>query len=263
MPHVEGIARVNSADLYYRDSKGDGAPIVLLHPLTGSALCWQYQESALANAGYRVIAYSRRGHYGSSPAPSGEPGEPAKDLEALADFLGLEKFVTVACAAGTAVAIDFAIDNSERLLAQVLAAGSYLETEEPEYQALKTHVRVEGFHDMPLAFRELSPSYRAANVEGTLAWESLERRAREAGTKSGKASNRLNWDALSKISASTLFIAGGADLAAPPPMMAMFAQHVEGAELVVLPDVGHSVYWEQPDIFNKHVLDFLGKRLAK
>ena len=41
---------------------GGGQPIVLLHPATGSGLIWAYQQPAFVKAGYRVIAYSRRGY---------------------------------------------------------------------------------------------------------------------------------------------------------------------------------------------------------
>jgi pimeloyl-ACP methyl ester carboxylesterase len=58
----------------------------------------------------------------------------------------------------------------------------------------------------------------------------------------------------------TLFIAGGADLAAPPTMMRMVAGHVPGADMVVMSDVGHSGYWEQPEAFNRIVLDFIGRQ---
>ena len=31
----------------------------------------------------------------------------------------------------------------------------------------------------------------------------------------------------------------------------------KGAQSVVIPDVGHSAYWEQPDTFNRAVLEFV------
>ena len=42
-------------------------------------------------------------------------------------------------------------------------------------------------------------------------------------------------------------------------MLALFAARIRGAESVIVPKVGHSAYWEQPEIFNQAVLDFLGK----
>src|SRR5262245_48728746 len=66
-PAKQGIAQPPGTRLAYWDTGGDGQPIVLLHPATGSALIWGYQQPVFARAGYRVIAYSRRGHHNSEP----------------------------------------------------------------------------------------------------------------------------------------------------------------------------------------------------
>jgi pimeloyl-ACP methyl ester carboxylesterase len=39
----------------------------------------------------------------------------------------------------------------------------------------------------------------------------------------------------------------------------MVARHLPDRELVVVPEAGHSIYWEQPEVFNRTVLEFLGK----
>ena len=60
------VGTENSADieLYYTD-QGSGQPVVLIHgfPLNGES--WGKQQAALLDAGYRVIAYDRRG-FGAS-----------------------------------------------------------------------------------------------------------------------------------------------------------------------------------------------------
>jgi pimeloyl-ACP methyl ester carboxylesterase len=56
-----------------------------------------------------------------------------------------------------------------------------------------------------------------------------------------------------------LLITGGADLYAPPPVLALFASHLRGSETFVVPEAGHSAYWESPDAFNRAVLEFLEK----
>lgn len=258
-PYKEGVAEVNGTTLYFRDSGGTGAPVVLAHPVTGSALVWSYQQPALVQAGYRVIAYSRRGHYGSAAANPDDAGIPAQDLKALADFLGIQRFFLVGTAAGTAMAVDFAMDHSDRLFGLVLAAGSYLATEEPEYQKMNEHSRIKDFNSLPPSFRELSPSYRAANLEGTKQWEAVEHASITGNVRGFKSANKLNWLNLQRIKTPTLFIAGGADLAAPPTMMRVFAQHVPNAEMIIIPNVGHSVYWELPTVFNGHIIEFLKK----
>ena len=54
-------------------------------------------------------------------------------------------------------------------------------------------------------------------------------------------------------------VAGGLMFYAPPPVLALFAARIRGAESVIVPAVGHSAYWEQPELFNRAVLDFFGK----
>ncbi len=262
MPYQEGTAEVNGTKLYYRDSGGAGVPLFLLHPHTGSALVWSYQQPALVRAGYRVVAYSRRGYYGSSPMTV-EGSVPSRDLAALADYLRIGRFAIVAAAAGTAIALDFAMDHPDRLYALVLGAGTYFNTEEADYQQMYQRSLVPGLAGMPLSFRELGPSYRAANIDGTKAWEALEQAARVGAGKPTRPANKLNWENLARVKAPTLFIAGGADLLAPPPMMRAFAQRLPQADMLVLPDAGHSVYWELPDMFNAITLDFLRKHARK
>jgi pimeloyl-ACP methyl ester carboxylesterase len=64
MPYIK---TKDAADIYVKDW-GSGRPVVLLHgwPLTADS--WDDQAYALANAGYRVIAYDRRG-FGRSGQP--------------------------------------------------------------------------------------------------------------------------------------------------------------------------------------------------
>ena len=71
--------------------------------------------------------------------------------------------------------------------------------------------------------------------------------------------NRITFSLLERIEVPTLLITGGADLYAPPQVLALFAARIRGAESVIVPAVGHSAYWEQPEIFNRAELDFLRK----
>ena len=66
-PATEGYATVSGARLWYWDTGGDGEPLVLCHPASQSSQIWLYQQPAFAKAGYRVIAYARRGVYKSEP----------------------------------------------------------------------------------------------------------------------------------------------------------------------------------------------------
>lgn len=69
MAHLK-VGTENSTDisLYYEDH-GTGKPVVLIHGWPLSAASWERQTHALLAAGYRVIAYDRRG-FGRSSQPS-------------------------------------------------------------------------------------------------------------------------------------------------------------------------------------------------
>ncbi len=106
-------------------------------------------------------------------------------------------------------------------------------------------------------FRELGPSYRAANPEGAKAWSELEHKAL-AGNRAGpKLLNAFTWDTLSHMQTPTLLLYGGADLAAPPALGRLVAKHLPNRVMQVMPEAGHSIYWEQPEAFNEAVLAFL------
>ena len=79
-PAKEAVAEIPDTRLWYWDTGGTGVPIVLLHPATGSALIWGYQQPVFAKAGYRVIAYSRRGYINSAPFDRSKPGNGSEDL---------------------------------------------------------------------------------------------------------------------------------------------------------------------------------------
>ena len=57
----EAYATVPGARIFYRDTGGSGVPAILLHAATGSSRVWEYQIAAFTAAGYRVIAFDRRG----------------------------------------------------------------------------------------------------------------------------------------------------------------------------------------------------------
>ena len=97
MPARHGSVAVEGGSLGYWDTGGDGPAVVLLHAGTQSMAGWPYQQPALAAAGYRVLAYSRRGYQGSD-AP--DAGHAADDLAALLDDRGIATAHLVAAAHG-------------------------------------------------------------------------------------------------------------------------------------------------------------------
>ena len=97
------VGKENSTniDLYYEDV-GSGQPVVLIHgyPLNGHS--WERQTRALLDAGYRVIAYDRRGWGQSSQPVSGHDYDTyTADLNELLEQLEIEDIVLCGFSMGT------------------------------------------------------------------------------------------------------------------------------------------------------------------
>jgi len=85
MPHIKVAA---DTELYVKDW-GQGRPVVLIHGWPLSADSWDDQAVAIAEAGFRVIAYDRRGFGRSSQPWSGYDYDTlADDLAAVLDQTG-------------------------------------------------------------------------------------------------------------------------------------------------------------------------------
>jgi len=94
------IVTADHTALYVKDW-GAGQPVILIHGWPLSSDSWDDQAMALANAGYRVIAYDRRG-FGRSTQPwSGYDYDTlADDLAAVIDQTGAEDCVLVGFSMG-------------------------------------------------------------------------------------------------------------------------------------------------------------------
>ena len=258
VPAKDGLAAIPDTRLWYWDTGGNGTPIVLLHPATGSALIWGYQQPVFAKAGYRVIAYSRRGYYNSAPFDRSKAGIGSEDLRALADHLGLGRFHLVASAAGGSVASDFAFSYQDRLLTLTVSSNQ-LGVRDGEIAQAAAFIRPKGWDDMPPEFRELGPSYRAANPEGTKAWMELEHKAHISPDYRQPLKNDITQARLKELKLPVLLIAGAADMSTSPSMSRMLAKEIPNSTQVTAAESGHSVYWEQPEVFNRAVLDHITK----
>ncbi len=258
VPASEGMAPVKGAELFYWDTGGTGPAVVLVHPNAGSALSWAYQQPVFAKAGYRVIAYSRRNHYRSDMASKEDPGVASDDLEDMLDFLSVEKAHLVGAAAAGGIVTDFALSHPKRLLSLVLVSRTGGVREGPIAEAISA-LKPEQWPSLPRWFQEVGPSYRAANPEGVARWIEINRLSEIKGGGRQKSRNKITAERLAEITTPTLLITGTADLTAPPSMVRLTAASIPGSEVVVVGESGHSLYWEQPEVFNRALLEFFAR----
>lgn len=256
MPYLE----LPGVDLWYTETGAAGTPVVFLHAASGNCESWAHQLPVFTSAGYRCIAYDRR-HWGRSRInqTGQQPGYASDDLYGLVSYLGLERFHLVATAAGGIGALDYTLLHPDQIRSLVVANSiggvqnlSYLEVQHrlrpPEIQAL------------PVELRELGPSYRGMNPEGTHRWLEIDRSSRQEGTPGAQPLRvPMTFARLETMQVPVLILAGDADLLSPPALMGLLAAHIPDCEWGTVPGAGHAAFWEEPEVWNRLVLEFIGR----
>jgi pimeloyl-ACP methyl ester carboxylesterase len=245
--------------LWFVDTGGAGVPIVLLHPNTGTIEIWEPQIAAFAQAGYRVIAFDRRGWGKSTPDPTSgpQPGSIAGDLHGLADHLALDRFHLLGVAGGGFAALDYAAWHPERLHSLIVGASTG-GIEDEAIAGFVARIAIPEIRKQSAHYRELGASFRGTNLEGTRRWIEIDGHSRQPGVAFQPPLRSPNTLAkIATIPTPTLIIAADADLLAPPALMRLWAAHLQHQEWAVIRDAGHAMAWEQPGTFNHKVLDFV------
>ena len=111
--------------LHIDDSGGAGRPVVLIHGWPLSAQAWAPQVSVLRAAGYRVVAYDRRG-FGRSDKPESGYGYDvlADDLQRVIEQCGLQDVTLVGFSMGGGEVARFAARCGESRLHSVVFASA-------------------------------------------------------------------------------------------------------------------------------------------
>ena len=255
-----GYADLPGVRLWYTDSGSRGVPVILLHANTGNADGWQHNIPAFVEGRYRVITFDRRG-WGRSTAnrdTGTQPGTIAEDLHALADHLQLERFHLVGVAGGGYAAYDYVLWHPERLRSVVIAASGGGIVDE-ELGKLRQKTRLPGFESWPAEFREVSMGYMATNPDGLQRWLEIHHHSQQQGAPVQPQRATITYESLATIRVPTLLMPGDQDLLTPPWVMRRQLAHIPGARFVVLPEAAHSINWEQPEAFNRNVLEFIDR----
>ncbi|MBI4199830.1 MAG: alpha/beta fold hydrolase [Chloroflexi bacterium] len=251
---------------------GRGEPVVLLHGFPLNRDMWQAQVAALSPR-FRVIAPDFRGHGGSSvlspvAAADGDVHHMetlAEDVRGLLDHLRLEQVSLVGFSMGGYVAFAFYRRYRARVKALVLA-DTRPQADSPEArQGREATVRTalkEGTSAVAqtLAGRMLAPEtlqgrpQLAEQVRGMMTSTPL---IGWMGDLRGLARRSDSTATLAIITCPTLILVGQKDALTPPADSQLMAQHIKGAKLVEVPSAGHLAPLEQPEAFNKALLEFL------
>jgi len=273
MPTVQ----LQGVELYY-EVAGTGPAVVLVHEFSGSARSWGRQVEAL-QSGHTVVTYNCRGY-----PPSGVPTDPAlysqehsvRDLLGLLDSLEIPSAAVGGFSMGGGIALGFALDHPGRVRALILAGtGTGSDDREQfirEYGPIADRLESAG----PLAvFEEYYPRMATRTPllrKSPERWKEL--REEFAGlsglglarTLRGVQFKRPTVYALeprlTTLRIPTLILVGEEDVPALAPSRFLHSA-IPGSTLEVFPATGHTLNLEEPDRFNRVVLEFLAEVEAK
>jgi len=262
-----GFVETNGARIYY-EADGSGHPLILVHAGIANLRMWDEQVPIFARH-YRVIRYDTRG-WGRTETEQVEFTNRA-DLAAVLDHLGEQSAFLLGLSRGGSIVLDFALDYPERTDALMVAAGGVggFETEEsPEEEAIWQEAeRHEQAHDWAwLADFETrfwvdgasqpagraDPAIRARVHDWILTTYEAEKNEGKPQRMDPPAAGRL-----ADLRAPTLVMVGDLDERSTQLSCRHLAEAVAGARFEVFHGAAHMLNLEQPQHFNRLVLDFL------
>jgi 3-oxoadipate enol-lactonase/4-carboxymuconolactone decarboxylase len=256
------LATVNGTRIFYRLEGQPGKPVIVFsHSIGTDHGMWALQAADLLPH-FQILRYDTRGH-GASDAPAGEYSVEllGRDLVALVDLLGIEKFVFCGLSLGGAIGQWLGVHTSDRLTKLVLANTSPQFTPRSNWEN---------------RIKAVSAGGMAAIVEIVMQrFFSAERLARDEphtgsvknvflGTNPvgylGCCAALRDFDSrlwLSQIRVPTLIIAGDRDVSTPwDGHGEILARQIPGAQSLRLP-AAHLSNLERPRSFSAALLGFL------
>jgi len=266
MPHVT----VNGNEMHYRDTGGDGFPVVLAHGFTGNARNWALTVPALREQ-FRVVSPDHRGH-GHSHKPlrqeDYELERMAEDLYGLIQVLGIEECYLAGHSMGGIVSQLLILEHPELVRALVLVdtAAEVPQTlrAKERYEERQRLVRIAEEHGMGAVFDEQLKAADPRIRENTVFVETWREQflltSREAYIYGahGMASRRSVVGRLGEIRVPALVICGQNDEPFLQPSRDIAAA-IPGGELTIIAGAGHTPQIETPAEFNRVLCGWLEK----
>lgn len=265
-----GVVRTSLGEIQYA-SRGSGDPVLVIHGTGGGFDQSLYASAGLVGSGHRLIAPSRFGYLGTPMREDASPTLEARMFAELLDTLGAHRVGVISYSAGTAPAVQFALQFPERVSALVLvvpAAGGMVEVTHPNPPP-RFMMDIALKNDLPMWLTwKLAPSlvYRLMAVPPDLARRlppapraELDRGAMTLFPVSARYQGTM-YDArtqgggeplypLEKISAPTLLVSAEDDLYETLPNAQRMAQRIAGARVLAFPTGGHMLAGRQDEVW--------------
>ena len=253
---------VNGIDTWY-DITGEGPWLVLSHSLACNSNMWDPQMDALTPH-FKVLRYDTRGH-GRSEATAGAYtlDQLADDAKALLDAMQIRAAHWCGLSMGGMIGQVFALRFPGVLTSLVLAdtTSRYPPEAVAQWAERIAKARSEGMQALVESTlgRWFTAPFRAQRAEVAAQvgqWITATPLDGYAGCCS--ALPRIDvTDRLRELQMPALVLVGDQDAGTPPAMARAIHSHLPGSKLVVLPEAAHLSNMEQPQAFNRALLEFL------
>lgn len=255
----------NKFSIYYRDDNPFGSPtVLLLHGLGVSSDSWLFQIPALTKAGFRVISPDIRG-FGKSSAFNGTINVVtlSEDVRSLIQILQLSPVNLIGISMGGTITLQIVLDDPNPVSRAVLInTFAHLRPKRTRtwlyFFSRFVFISIFGLSSQAhLVARNLFPSPEHEYLRQAFCLQLLQ--------ANQKAYRKMIWDLirfdvrqrLSEIQTPTLIISGEKDSTVPISTQTKLAKAICHSKQIIIPNAGHGVIVEKPDLVNNILLEFL------
>jgi non-heme chloroperoxidase len=278
MPKLTVDTVNNSPVVLNYEDHGSGKPIILIHGWPLSLRSWELQVPALIEAGYRVIAYDRRGFGQSSQPYEGYDYDTfATDLHKLIEHLDLQDVTLVGFSMGGGEVVRYISTYGVERVKKAVLAGAvppylYKSADNPEGALDDATIEefLNGVKTDRIGFLDnFTTNFFTAGDRDDLVSESFRQYnldiasfASPKGTlECIKAFAYTDFrDDVAKINIPTLIIHGDSDSIVPFEASGKLSHNlIEGSELAVIEGAPHGFNATHAEQFNKELIQFLAK----
>lgn len=260
--------------LFYEEA-GSGAPILFVHEFAGDHRSWAPQVRALARR-HRCITYNARGYPPSDVPPDVSQYshiKAADDALAVLDGLGIDRAHIVGLSMGGFATLQFGLRFPERARSLLIAGAGY-GAEPGEREKFRNEAdiiantlrkggmqvfadaysvgptRVQFQNKDPLGFNEFAGMLAEHSAEGS------------ANMQQGYMKERPSIydleEQMRALTLPTLIVTGDEDWPCLNPNVFM-KRVIPSAALLVVPNTGHTVNLEEPELFNQALANFVAQ----
>lgn len=260
-------AAINGNELQYEALGSSATPVVLIHGFPFNHEMWGPQIELLERK-FRVIAYDVRGH-GKSGVGDGQYMLEifVDDLIGMLDYLKINKAVLCGLSMGGYISLRAVERNPERVSALILAdTQARADSNEAKLRraaAIKS-VKVNGVSAYAESFVKAVFAPQSFTTKSD-AVEKIKRIIQSnsslgiCGTLLALASRTDTTESLPAIKVPTLILVGEHDAVTPPSASQEMHSRIPNSEIHIIPNAAHMSNLENPEEFNRHIMNFLGK----